>query len=326
MKKIFYKIYFITLVFLAILSVFPSKKVEAQNNQCQVTSAEFRTSRALGPNFYQENSRPFVYIDITTQNCVGQNIQVSITESDVGPDDDVNGNLGGGQWCSNNNNSCMDNRMIFLPQGSQDNITLALKAGEDECDGESNPDCEYYITTWDGPNDQLPIPGDITTIGDEWHSGLQLDYNCVGGCTDNWQYLGIISYHSIYPGDQDNADNESQTPNNDNTDNESQAPNTNGPSGPLVIDLNLQNPLAGTIDNIPTLFQKIVDIIIKIAVPLVAIAILYSGFLFVTARGDESQLKTARGAFTFAVIGGLVLMLSWLVAQGIQEALTSLNS
>ena len=37
---------------------------------------------------------------------------------------------------------------------------------------------------------------------------------------------------------------------NDNTDNETQTPNTNGPSGPLVINLNLQNPLAGTIDNI----------------------------------------------------------------------------
>ncbi len=96
-------------------------------------------------------------------------------------------------------------------------------------------------------------------------------------------------------------------------------------SGPTVIDLGLTNPLAGTIDNLPQLFQKIVEIIIKIGIPLVAIAILYSGFLFVTARGNDSQLKTAKNALLFAVIGGLILLASWLVAEAIRDAIMTIN-
>lgn len=91
-----------------------------------------------------------------------------------------------------------------------------------------------------------------------------------------------------------------------------------------VINLNLQNPIANSVNSIPEFFQKVIDIIIKIAIPFTAIVLVYCGLLFVTARGDTAQLEKARNAFTYAVIGGLVLLASWLIAQAIKDALTSL--
>jgi hypothetical protein len=91
-----------------------------------------------------------------------------------------------------------------------------------------------------------------------------------------------------------------------------------------VINLNLVNPIAGTVDSIPQFFQTLISIIIKIAIPFVAIVLVYCGLLFVTARGDAAQIEKARSAFTYAVIGGLVLLASWLIAEAIRDALTSL--
>lgn len=97
---------------------------------------------------------------------------------------------------------------------------------------------------------------------------------------------------------------------------------------PSTINLNLQNPIGGTgnagVNSLPQFFEKVVNLIIKIAIPFTAIVLVYCGLLFVTARGDTSQLEKARQAFTFAVIGGLVLLSSWLIAQAIKDALTSL--
>ncbi len=100
-------------------------------------------------------------------------------------------------------------------------------------------------------------------------------------------------------------------------------------NGPGQIELNLINPIGGVdvntgIHSIPQFFQKLITLIIKIAIPFTAIVLVYCGLLFVTARGDTAQLEKARNAFTFAIIGGLVLLSSWIIAEAIRDALTSL--
>ena len=43
----------------------------------------------------------------------------------------------------------------------------------------------------------------------------------------------------------------------------------------------------------------------------------YAGFLFVTARGNETQLGTAKKAFLGAVIGTAIIMGVWVIAKAI---------
>ena len=62
------------------------------------------------------------------------------------------------------------------------------------------------------------------------------------------------------------------------------------------ITLKLQNPIQ--YKNIPELIKAILDVIVQISVPVVALLIIYSGFLYVKAQGNEEELKTAHRALT----------------------------
>lgn len=342
-----------TFIFAALLVTssvvfFGTREAEAQA-PCQVVSATFRVNRTPTPNFYLGSNKPFVYLDIGTQNCVGETIQVSIVEIDDSlaegnaVDDDVNGNLGNNDYCTNNS-SCMDNRI--LPVVTND-LTLALRAGEDECEWSDNNQtyhCRYYIETWDevtgtGITDDGQEWTSGTTIasdGQGWTSGTQLFFNCDDECLDNWFYYGILeNFGASHPSDPDYdpGDGSGTTGSGDGSgttgsdDGAGTTGGTDGGSGAqTVIDLGLQNPLAGTIDTLPQLLQKIVYIFMRIAVPLIAMAILYSGFLFVTAQGRDDQLKKAKATFTLAVIGGLVLLGAYLLAEAIRDALTTINT
>ncbi|HEY4487035.1 MAG TPA: hypothetical protein VJB70_04900 [Candidatus Paceibacterota bacterium] len=72
------------------------------------------------------------------------------------------------------------------------------------------------------------------------------------------------------------------------------------------ITLKLQNPIQ--YKNIPELIKAILDVIVQISVPVVALLIIYSGFLYVKAQGNEEELKTAHRALTWTLVGAAVLL------------------
>lgn len=61
-------------------------------------------------------------------------------------------------------------------------------------------------------------------------------------------------------------------------------------------------------DNIEGLLVGILNIFIVIAVPIIILFIIYAGFLYVTARGNAQQVEQATRAFTYAVIGGVIIL------------------
>lgn len=68
----------------------------------------------------------------------------------------------------------------------------------------------------------------------------------------------------------------------------------------------IQNPLRA--DNIVQLFTDIIDILLVFAVPLIVFFIIYAGFLYVTARGNESTITKAHMALLYALIGGVLIL------------------
>jgi hypothetical protein len=68
----------------------------------------------------------------------------------------------------------------------------------------------------------------------------------------------------------------------------------------------LENPLEA--DNIIELFETIIDIVLIFAVPLIVFFIIYAGFLYVTARGNEGTIERAHKALLYALIGGLLIL------------------
>ncbi len=89
----------------------------------------------------------------------------------------------------------------------------------------------------------------------------------------------------------------------------------------------IQSPLAGNIDSLQELVEKILrDIVIPIGTPIAVLIIIYTGFLFVTARGNVEKLQRARTAFFWAIIGTAILLGSWVIAEVIGGTVNELTN
>lgn len=91
------------------------------------------------------------------------------------------------------------------------------------------------------------------------------------------------------------------------------------PSGSSV---KIQNPIKA--DNIQDFIKTILEGVIRLGIPLIALAIIYSGFLFVAAQGKPEKIKEAKDALLYTVIGAAVLLGAWAIAQLISETVLAL--
>jgi hypothetical protein len=85
------------------------------------------------------------------------------------------------------------------------------------------------------------------------------------------------------------------------------------------------NPL-GTTNTLPELIRIILTGVLTIGIPVIALAIVYSGFLFVFARGNPEKLTKAKDALLYTLIGAAILLGSWAIATMIQTTVTGLGS
>jgi len=98
----------------------------------------------------------------------------------------------------------------------------------------------------------------------------------------------------------------------------SEGQNPPGGSGGKIID-----PL-GANSTIPGLINTVLQGFLKIGIPIIALAIIYSGFLFVFARGNSEKLTKAKDALLYTIIGAAILLGSWAIAKMIQVTITGL--
>jgi len=83
------------------------------------------------------------------------------------------------------------------------------------------------------------------------------------------------------------------------------------------------NPIK--VNSINQFVKVLLEGIIKIGIPIVALAIIYSGFLFVQAQGNPEQITKAKQALLYSVIGAVLLLGSWAIAQLISETVLQLG-
>ncbi|MBU0999079.1 pilin [Patescibacteria group bacterium] len=94
------------------------------------------------------------------------------------------------------------------------------------------------------------------------------------------------------------------------------------PSNP-ALGGKIVNPIPN-ITSIPSLVQKILEGALKIGIPIVALAIIYCGFLFVAARGNSEKLTKAKDALLYTLIGAAILLGAWAIAKMISATVLSL--
>lgn len=90
------------------------------------------------------------------------------------------------------------------------------------------------------------------------------------------------------------------------------------------VSAQLKNPL-NNIDSFGELITAVLDIVIMIGFPVAVLAIMYSGFLFVTAQGNSEKLESAKAALLWTIIGTAVLLGASVLSTGVSSTIESLR-
>ncbi len=89
-------------------------------------------------------------------------------------------------------------------------------------------------------------------------------------------------------------------------------------------DTTIANPLPKA-TSLGGLIQTILQGLIKIGMPVLVLAIIYSGFLFVSAQGNPEKITDAKRSLMYTLIGAGILLGSWAIAQLITSTVQGLQ-
>lgn len=98
-----------------------------------------------------------------------------------------------------------------------------------------------------------------------------------------------------------------------------------GSSVTLINPLSAGNCNATNSDCLGAFLQGILAFVIRIGSIVVVLMIVYVGFKFVTAQGNDAKITEARTMLLWTVIGALVLLGAQVIALGIQATVQSLG-
>ena len=76
----------------------------------------------------------------------------------------------------------------------------------------------------------------------------------------------------------------------------------------------LNNPLNSNFSSIPAFIAGALKALALIALPIITLFLVISGFLFVTAQGNQQKLETAKRNFYYVIIGALLILGAWIIA------------
>ena len=92
----------------------------------------------------------------------------------------------------------------------------------------------------------------------------------------------------------------------------------------IKTEVKLKNPIDAK--TFQELVEAILEIVVTIGTPIAILAIIYCGFLFVSAQGKPEKLKDARTALLWTIVGVVVLLGAKLLATVIAGTITNLGT
>ena len=91
--------------------------------------------------------------------------------------------------------------------------------------------------------------------------------------------------------------------------------------GPLQA--TLENPIGSCDMSLQDLVVKLLAVVAELGAVVCIFFIIYSGFLFIKAQGNEGELTKAKSIFMWSVIGTAVLLGASVIAELIQGTIMS---
>ncbi|HXK38784.1 MAG TPA: hypothetical protein VJ043_01705 [Candidatus Paceibacterota bacterium] len=84
---------------------------------------------------------------------------------------------------------------------------------------------------------------------------------------------------------------------------------------------NILNPAFSTV---PDFIAGVLEAVVIIALPIITLFFVVSGFMFLFAQGKPGELDKAKKNFMYVVIGALLIMGAWVIATLIAGTVTQL--
>jgi len=269
---------------------------------CELRSPTFFPSGLQPSGWYYWNPNPphtgskveRVRFEVDVDDCAGKRIKVDLMNS---PPGGFAQRLHGVEF--------------NVPSSSTGNgkMQYSFKVGETGCSGAASVDCYLSLKGYvDGAAEMNSYINPSTwQLNPSQYPGI-LGYNCSAVCSDGFNE-GDPNWPAFTP--------------------PAWAGGTGGGGGGNTTNLGdnfkkLQNPIA--YDNIPDVIRQLITIVFVIGIPLVALAIIYAGFLLVTAGGNQEKIKKGKQALLAAVIGGAILLGAWVIAEAIQGTVDQIRT
>ena len=76
----------------------------------------------------------------------------------------------------------------------------------------------------------------------------------------------------------------------------------------------IESPLRPEFSSIPKFIEGALKVLVMVALPIISLFIVYSGFMFVIARGNESMLTEAKKNFFYVIVGSILILGAWVIA------------
>lgn len=84
------------------------------------------------------------------------------------------------------------------------------------------------------------------------------------------------------------------------------------------------NPIA--FNSLADFLKKLLEVIVDIAFPIIVLAIIYTGYLFVAAQGRPEELKKAKTALVWTLIGGMLILGAFVLSAAIKGTVEDIES
>lgn len=88
----------------------------------------------------------------------------------------------------------------------------------------------------------------------------------------------------------------------------------------------LNSPLNPSISSIPAFISTALKVLVMVALPIISLFIVYSGFMFVIARGNEGMLTEAKKNFFYVIVGSILILGAWVIATLIGGTVAQLTT
>lgn len=107
----------------------------------------------------------------------------------------------------------------------------------------------------------------------------------------------------------------------------------NTPTGPAVppssqaftLDLKIDNPLKRNASTIQDVIKLGLNFIMRIAIPVIIVLLIWAGFQFIFAMGNKDKLKKAKDNFLYTLIGAGLVLGAYTIAIAIINTINNLT-